>query len=51
MFLINFQLRARNRKIPAGGRFNVRGGFDNRGKGLFIPFYAYMYICIAVLER
>ena len=23
MFLINFQLRARNRKIPGGGSFNI----------------------------
>ena len=34
MFLINFQLWARNSKIPAGGSFNIRGGFNNRGKGL-----------------
>ena len=26
MFLINFQLWARNRKIPGGGSFNIRGG-------------------------
>ena len=34
MFLINFQLWARNRKIPGGGSFNIRGGFNNRGIGL-----------------
>ena len=26
MFLINFQLWARNRKIPVGGSFNIGGG-------------------------
>ena len=35
MFLINFQLWARNRKIPGGGSFNIRaGGGINQGKRL-----------------
>ena len=35
MFLINLQLWPRNRKIPGGGSFNMRGGgFNNRGKRL-----------------
>ena len=34
MFLINFQLWARNRKNPGGGSFNIRGEFNSRGKGL-----------------
>ena len=36
MFLINFQLWARIRKIPGGGSFNIRGGgrVIKRGKGL-----------------
>ena len=36
MFLINFQLWARNRKIPGGGSFNIRGGGGviKRGKRL-----------------
>ena len=34
MFLINFQLWARSRKIPGGGSFNIRGGVIKRGKRL-----------------
>ena len=34
MFLINFQLWARNGKIPGGGNFNIRGGFNISGKRL-----------------
>ena len=38
MFLINFQLWARNRKIPGGGSFNIRGG------GLIIVGSDYVYL-------
>ena len=31
---INFQLWARNGKIPGGGNLNIRGGFNISGKGL-----------------
>ena len=34
MLLINFQLRARNRKIPVPGGFSTRGVFSKRGKRL-----------------
>ena len=37
MFLINFQLWARNGKIPGGGNFNIRGGFNISGKRLLRP--------------
>ena len=38
MFLINFQLWARSRKIPGGGSFNIRGGggVNKRGKRLVL---------------
>ena len=39
MFLINVQLWARNRKIPGGGSFNIRGGVNNRGKRLMDNLY------------
>ena len=49
MVLINFQLWARNRKIPVGGSFNFRGVFNNQGKRLSYSPGVKHWSCLVVV--